>query len=308
MKTRTAVICFSLLCLTACHPGRKIKQPAATAPLKREYNAALWDFFQTNPHQVIAGNKDFLQPGSVIRGGDFKTDAAQFTAGLIDFDADGRFNEVGDDRIFLTIHKNRRVRFNNGYGTPLTPINAGADVLKVDDHFFQVVFAGEDGKRMTVEPVERPPLGAHVLKMITKIPDIELENYAGKKVRLRDLIDHKHRIYLAFWAMPTQRIEFEKYPVRFLTQIQEQYSDSVRIVSIQYTINDTPSMYQMNDDLFMQMIAQPWLSLKCDDLETYNLLHQDLSYNQGILTDKHGNFIEMYLLWKDMAENFPYMR
>ncbi|MBK7939729.1 MAG: hypothetical protein IPJ82_22755 [Lewinellaceae bacterium] len=64
----------------------------------------------------------------------------------------------------------------------------------------------------------------------------------------------------------------------------------------------------MNDDLYLRMIGQPWLSLKCDDPTVFNLLQQDMSYNQGTLTDKNGKYREMYLLWRDMAENFPYLR
>lgn len=312
MKTQPFLSALAILCLAACTSSRPAPAPVTAPvapPVVTEYTETLWDFFQINNHQVVAGNKNFMQPGSVISGADFSIDSVQFTAGLVDFDGDGRFNEVGDDRIFLTVYKNRRVRFNNGYGTPIAPISAHDNVLQLDGRFFRVNAAAENGKRLSLQPITQPAPDADILKMETGIPeDIEMENHLGQKVRLHDLIDGQHRIYFAFWAVPTMPIEFEKYPARHLLEVQRLYADSVRIVTIQFTGLDDPSQYKINADLYLRMIGQPWVSLRCADFSLFNRLHQDLSYNQGILTDKKGKYREMYLNWRELAENYPYLR
>lgn len=266
----------------------------------------LVDSFETDPHNIKPGRPGFLQPGSGIRGGDFVLDSVRFTAGLVDLDADGRFNEVGDDRIFVTIYKNRKIRLNYIYGTPAMPIHDTDDTLQVDDRFFRVSYAAEDGSRLVIEPVRRPVGESNVLKIITKLPDVVLENYAGGKIRLRDLIDHRHQIYLAFWAMNDRKTEFENCPARHLPVIQ-QYADKVRLVSVHFTGHDSDDLYQINKDFFFDMISKPWPTVKCDR-ELYLQFQQDFRYFQGVLTDKDGNIIDVYLSWKDMAENFPNMR
>ena len=305
MKNQLPFFCCFLCCLPACFTGKKIAEPVPSAP-KQEFSIALWDNFQTNPHNIMPGRPGFLQPKSGIRGGDFVLDSTRFTVGLIDLDADGRFNEVGDDRIFLTIYKNRKIRLNYIYGTPAMPIHAEDDTLQVDDRFFRVAFAAEDGTRLVIEPVGRPQSQSNVLKIITRLPDAVVENYAGGKTRLRDLIDHQHQTYLAFWALGDRKTEFENCPARHLPVIQ-QYADKVRLVSVHFTGHETDGMYQINKDFFFEMISKPWLTVKCDR-DLYLQLQQDFTYYQGILTDTDGNIIEVYLNWKDMAENFPYMR
>lgn len=309
MKTHILALLLVGATLCACHHSLPIQPVAPAAPAVSEYSAALWDFFQVGSHNVIPGNRNFMQPGSVVSGGDFSIGPVQFTAGLVDFDGDGRFNEVGDDRIFLTIYKNRQVRFNNGYGTPLAPVSINDNILQVDGHCFRVSFAAEDGKRMSLQPVAQPAPGAEILKMETTLPpDVDMKDQLGHTVRLHDLLDGKKQLYLAFWAMPVTPMEFDKYPARYLREVHDLYGDSVRVVAIQYTGLDDPSLYKLNSDFYFRMIGQPWLSLQCEDPRLFNRLQQDMTYCQGILMDKNGRYRELYLRWREMAEQFPYMR
>ncbi len=306
MKNHAPILSAVLLSFAVYFPGKKMALPAQSAAPTQEYTIALSDSFHTNPHQIVPGRPGFLQPNSGIRGGDFVLDSLRFTVGLIDLDADGRFNEVDDDRIFLTIYKNRQIRLNYTYGTSAMPLHASGDTLQVDDRFFRVRFAAENGTSLVIEPVGKPVTQSNLLKIITKIPDAVVENYTGGKTHLRDLIDHKHQIFLAFWAMFDRKVEFDHCPARYLPVIQ-QYSDKVRLVSVHFNGNETDDMYEINKDYFFEMISKPWLTVKCDR-DLYLQLQQDFTYYQGILVDKDGNITQLYLSWKDMAEKCPSMR
>lgn len=198
--------------------------------------------------------------------------------GLMDFNINGKFNDLGSDRIVF-----------GEYGGDLngTDEASGAIILdsntrfQVKSHVFELIDIGVDGNFITIKSSSDDSLEKRISEGDT-IPDYTFELLSGKETSVHELLDEGKFLYLNFWATWCAGCHME---MNDLELIHTNYSDKILLVSL----NDREGDEAI--DSFLEKYAPKWLNGRTTLEINRGLYVYGLPRN--ILIDPSGKIIEM---------------
>lgn len=278
---------FLWIFIWGCDSNKAIKVVSASmVPQKNTSTILLEDFTFYNSGAVHDGQKGFLQRNSAIRGGDYSSQNAKFSIGLIDYNGDKIFNEPGVDLCFVTTYGNRNIRINNGYGVSVSKVSQD-NCLYVDSIKYNISYSDNIGAQIIIEKIEDTTACWGPIHCATRVPNIYLEDYSGKKRKIKELIGERQSCYIYFWV--SRPFEDGNNLLRYMN---EHLSDKIAIIGMYSKFADVD--IQLHQTNFFAMLGNPWPQLICPR-DLYMELNQDLSWYKGLIIDKDLNIEKTFV-------------
>lgn len=279
-------IVTTLTLLFGCAGQKQAPKSTVTANTNR-YRIMMKDSLFVNKGSVHDGHLGFLQSKSKIVGNYFMDpDGNRFAIGLIDFDGDQLFNTIDEDRYFLTIYGNPKIKINNGYGIPLEKMSM-FNYFQVDNTLYKLQYVDPSGKYIDIEkepkPLETGPPG---MQLKTTVRDTLYKDYFDKKQTLKQMIGNKPYAYIYFWVSRP----FED-GLNMIHYIQENHRDSVAIIGMHPAFADLDIDAYKNE--FFSVLGKPWPQVICPK-NLYMEMDQDLAWYSGILIDQNLKIVKVY--------------
>lgn len=213
-----------------------------------------------------------------IRVGDFVFEQDSLRIGIVDWDVNGVFNDLGADRIVIGEFEG----IIKG-----TDEASGAVVLETSTYFhgttyaFEVLEVSPGGKTIRIQPT----LSGNVENRITEgqsIPDYSFELLSGEETSIHEYLDGQKFLFLNFWATWCAGCHQE---IDDLKKIQSDYFDQITLVSLNYNedIERIESFFDRYDVDWLNGYSTPEIN---EELFIYGL-------PRNILVDSTGAIVEM---------------
>lgn len=220
----------------------------------------------------------FMDERRNIRVGDFVYQKDSLRIGLVDYDVNGAYNDIGTDRIVFGIH-----------GGAINGIEEaeGAIILDSINYFqgktiaFEVKKVTKDGKSMSIQPTVAKNVEARI-KEGSFISDYKFKLISGEETSVKKLLVPKKYLYLNFWATWCAGCKQE---VDDLKKLYADFSDQVTIVSLNF--NESADKTK----IFVAHNVIKWLNGISTAEINEELFIDGLPRN--ILIDPEGRIIEM---------------
>lgn len=213
-----------------------------------------------------------------IKVSDFVYKQDSLRIGVVDWNFNGVYNDLGADRIVFGKYKGKIK------GTDLA---SGAIIIDSTNYFqgitkaFEVTKVAADGESVRLKPT----LSANAKKRITEgesIPKISFTLLSGKQTEISKFLNDEKLIYLNFWANWCSGCHEE---IDVLKKIHSKYSDRIQLISLNYN----ESTEEIN--AFLDKYNVEWLNGYSTSDINQKLLVYGLPRN--ILIDSTGTILEM---------------
>jgi len=220
----------------------------------------------------------YLDQRRNIRVGDFIYQQDSIRVGIMDYNVNGKYNDLNSDRIVTGEYEGAI----NG-----TDEASGAVVLDTTTYFhgtnygFEVTEVAEDGTFISIKPT----LSGNTERRIAEgqtISDYTFESLSGEETSIYGFLDGQKYLYLNFWATWCAGCHQE---IDDLKRIYADYSDKVILVSLNYN-EDAQKIAS-----FLNKYDVEWLNGYSTPEINKELFIQGLPRN--ILIDSSGKIIEM---------------
>lgn len=213
-----------------------------------------------------------------IRVGDFVYQQDSIRIGIMDYNVNGKYNDLDFDRIVIGEYDGAI----NG-----TDEASGAVVLDTATYFhgtnygFEVNEVADNGTSISVKPT----LSGNAERRITEgqpVYDYTFELISGEEISIYDFLDGEKMLYLNFWANWCAGCHQE---IDDLKRIHSDFSDKIIVVSLNYN-EDSQRI-----ESFLNKYDVEWLNGYSTPEINEELFIQGLPRN--ILIDPSGKIIEM---------------
>lgn len=160
-------------------------------------------------------------------GGDIRLDNLSCRLGLYDRNANGRFDDIGEDMILLAPFGAEDVT--------LYP-HANADywkedfVLRLKDTSWEVLRLDSAGRWMEIRRLKEPAPSADI-QFMDQLPNLPLKTLAGDTTYLHDHLQGDKLLYIEVWSSWHQR-SFESTP--YLKATFHKYREKLNVLSLIY--------------------------------------------------------------------------
>lgn len=220
----------------------------------------------------------YLDQQKNIRVGDFVYQQDSIRIGIMDYNMNGKYNDLDSDRIVIGEYDGAI----NG-----TEEASGAVVLDTITYFhgtnygFEVIEVADNGTSISIKPT----LSDNIERRITEgqpVSDYTFKLLSGEETSIYDFLDGEKMLYLNFWANWCAGCHQE---VDDLKRINSDYSDKVTLVSLNYN-EDAQKI-----ETFLDKYDVEWLNGYSTPEINEELFIQGLPRN--ILIDPSGKIIEM---------------
>lgn len=224
-----------------------------------------------------------------INVGDFVYEQDSLRIGIMDWNVNGVYNEVGEDRIVFGEYQGKIDGIDEA---------AGAITLDTTTYFqgitkaFEITKATADGSLIQL----RPTLQSSVDNRITKgqtIPNFSFQLLNGDQISLLEFVDGGKMLYLNFWATWCGGCHQE---IEDLKKIHSDYSDRIHLISLNYNEN-APKIKS-----FLDTYQVAWLNGYSTSEINEKLFVQGLPRN--ILIDSTGTILDMNIHPKKLLAQF----
>jgi thiol-disulfide isomerase/thioredoxin len=167
-----------------------------------------------------------------IRVGDFVYKQDSVRIGIMDFNVNGKYNDLRSDRIVI-----------GKYGGSIngTDEASGAVVLDSSTYFhstnygFELIKAADNGASISIKPTFSDNTESRVA-VGQPFSDYAFELISGQKTSIHDFLDGQNYLYLNFWASWCAGCHQE---IQDLERIYTNYPDKVKIISLNYNEDST---------------------------------------------------------------------
>ena len=212
-----------------------------------------------------------------IKVGDFIYEEDSLRIGLMDWDINGKYNDLGTDRIVF-----------GEYGGALKGVDEASGAVLIDSttyfwensYGFEVVEIATDGTSILIRPTM-----TKTENRITEgvaIPDYAFELISGETTTISDHLDGERFLYLSFWANWCAGCHLE---VDHLKTIYADYSDKITLIGLNYNENIDKV------ESFLEKHDVDWMNGFSTSEMNEELFIQGMPRN--ILIDPSGKIIEM---------------
>lgn len=212
-----------------------------------------------------------------IKVGDFIYEEDSLRIGLMDWDINGKYNDLGTDRIVF-----------GEYGGALKGVDEASGAVLIDSttyfwensYGFEVVEIATDGTSILIRPTM-----TKTENRITEgvaIPDYAFELISGETTTISDHLDGERFLYLSFWANWCAGCHLE---VDHLKTIYADYSDKITLIGLNYNENIDKA------ESFLEKHDVDWMNGFSTSEMNEELFIQGMPRN--ILIDPSGKIIEM---------------
>lgn len=199
-------------------------------------DSALKENIKTNIEKYITKGSPYrgfyMNQRRNVKMGKFIFDQDSLSIGVKDWNVNGKFDDLGEDRILV-----------GEYGGKLngTDQASGAIIIDSTNYFqgntnaFQITSIAEDGKSLTLEPT----LNTNVENRISEgqtIPDFSFELLNGKEVSISEFLTRDKLLYVNIWANWCSGCHQE---IEDLKEINSNYADRITILSLNYNEKST---------------------------------------------------------------------
>lgn len=198
--------------------------------------------------------------------------------GLMDFNINGKYNDIGSDRIVF-----------GEYGGELNGTDEASGAVIIDsknyfqtiNHVFEVIDVSIDGNYISIKSSFNDTLEKRITEGHT-IPDYTFKLLSGKETSMHELLAEGKFLYLNFWATWCAGCHME---MNDLEQIHTNYSDKILLVSL----NDSEGNEAIES--FLEKHEPKWLN----GHSTLEINKELFVYGlpRNILIDPSGKIIKM---------------
>jgi thiol-disulfide isomerase/thioredoxin len=220
----------------------------------------------------------YLDERRNIRVGDFVYREDSLRIGLVDYNVNGSYNDLGTDRLVTGVYGGKI----NG-----TEEAAGAVVLdsimyfQGKSHAFEIINVSRNGASVLIRPTPANKIKDRITKG-ESIPDFTFKLFSGEETSVHQHLKGDKHLYLVFWANWCSGCHVE---VEHLKKLHSSYSEKFTIVSLNYN-ESVEKIISFIDKYEIQ-----WLNGYSTQEINEKLFIDDLPRN--ILIDPSGNIIEM---------------
>lgn len=213
-----------------------------------------------------------------IKVGDFVYEQDSLRIGIVDWNVNGIYNDVGEDRIVLGEFQGTIKGIDEA---------SGAIVLDTTTYFqgiskaFEIIEVAADGKSIQLKPT----LSSNVEDRIVQgqpIPNFSFKLLSGDQTSISEFLDENKMLYLNFWATWCAGCHQE---IEDLKKIHSDFSDRIHLISLNY--NEEAQKIES----FIGKYQVDWLNGYSSTEINQKLFVQGLPRN--ILIDSTGTIIEM---------------
>lgn len=220
----------------------------------------------------------FFDESRNIKVGDFMYKGDSLRIGVVDYNINGSYTDLGTDRIVI-----------GTYGGSITGTeeSAGAIILDSTNYFqgesyaFEVKEIADDGTSILIKPTLASNV-EHRIKEGESIPDYTFELLSGEKTSVHKYLNTDKHLYLSFWANWCVGCHQE---VEDLKRIYSDHSDKFTLIGLNY--NEDAGKVKS----FLDKYSIKWLNGFSTAEINEGLLIQGMPRN--ILIDPSGKIVEM---------------
>jgi thiol-disulfide isomerase/thioredoxin len=220
----------------------------------------------------------YLDQRRNIRVGDFVYKQDSLRIGVMDWDVNGSYCDLGTDRLVIGPYGGKISGTDEASGAVILD---SATCFQGATHAFEIIEVAANGESILI----RPTLTAQVEDRITQgesIPDYTFELFRGKQTSVYQYLGGHKYLYLNFWATWCSGCHQE---VEDLKRIHSDYADKFTIVSLNYN-QDTEKIKSFIDQYDIE-----WLNGYATSEINEGLLISGLPRN--ILVDPSGKIVEL---------------
>lgn len=172
-----------------------------------------------------------------IRVGDFIYEQDSLRIGIMDYNVNGKYNDLGSDRIVTGKYDSKINGTEEAYGAVVLD---SLTYFHSTNYAFKVVEIAENGTSLSIKPTLEDNSEKRI-EVGDFISDYSFELLSGEKVSTHDFLDGKKYLYLNFWASWCTGCHQE---IEDLNKINTKLSSELTIVSLNYNegVTKTKSM------------------------------------------------------------------
>lgn len=174
-----------------------------------------------------------------VRGGDVSHRRSQFRIAVVDYNNNGRFDEVGADKFLLE-------KYGRDSAVLIYPLQPNLAPLKnytqfrVDRQFYEIAYVDPKGMTLEIYPIGRSEVLKHTV-FNTRLPNLPIRDSLGQELRLADLQEPGKPLVIVLWQ---NRHHIWDYQVEELLNVYRQHPDRLTIIGLHI-----PGAYFQQPDL-----------------------------------------------------------
>lgn len=202
----------------------------------------------------------------------------EFTLSFEDCNQNGRFDDIGIDRISVAKGRQDSVFHHASISSSLI---TKPTTVKVKNRIYEIGPIDRKSNSITISECNNCGITKPTIKLVESLPDMEFMTTAKVFVPFSSLLDGKRMIYFEFWGTwcgPCLKVIPE------LKEIQKNYSDKVVLVGMNF--RDSPQ----DAIAFIEKNEISWLNgFSTDEIKGEFMV---LGFPYGILFDESGKLLD----------------
>lgn len=253
----------------------------------------VYESFKDGPEsqgkEIVKPEYWFTENRLNILATDVKTQKDKFTIGLIDWNLNGLYNDVGIDKFTIAPYQSDTLNVLESKEGVQTLDDK--NLFKIEDQVYEISSIMADGTSLNLK--EGFGNNANIPKKLTKgdpIPGFKFRDTNNRDVELKDLLGKGKYTYLKFWATWCKKCRGE---IPDLKQMMTDYKDQIQVVSLSCADSDAKVIE------FVETQKMKWHTGYAT-MDLLSLLLVD-GIPHGILIDEEGKIIKLKIETDEVA-------